>query len=143
MNKTHGMSSSREFQTWARMKGRCYNRRNPDYPDYGGRGIRVCDRWLESFEAFYADMGPRPAGHSIDRKNSNGNYEPDNCHWTTAVPQASNRRSNQTIAFRGETHTVQEWSRRTGLKAASIYWRLHRGWTPERTLTTVDSRRKP
>ena len=90
---THGKSSSPEYRALTQMKARCYKKNNKAYKDYGGRGITICDRWLESFENFYADMGDRLSPqHSIDRINNNGNYEPDNCRWATKQVQNQNHR---------------------------------------------------
>lgn len=81
-----------EHHAWNDMKQRCYNSNNPRYKDYGGRGITVCYRWLNSFENFLADMGPKPLGLSLDRKDNEGNYTLDNCRWATPMEQAANRR---------------------------------------------------
>jgi len=96
-SQTHGLCETPEYGAWCNLIQRCYNQKHSRYADYGGRGIRVCQRWLDSFEAFYADMGHRPTeGHSIDRYPDNdGNYEPGNCRWATASQQNSNQRRRQ------------------------------------------------
>jgi hypothetical protein len=101
----HGMCDSSEYGIWASMKRRCLNKKDEHYPSYGGRGIYICDRWLK-FENFYADMGPRPKGRSIDRINNDGNYEPGNCRWATALEQVMNRRPYQ-ISEKGRAQRVK------------------------------------
>lgn len=130
------ISRTVEYYTWQRILGRCYNQKRPDYHWYGGRGITVCDRWRHSFENFLADLGPRPSPrHSIERRDNEASYSPDNCRWATAAEQANNRRSNTFLVFNGERLTIADWSRRTGIGRSAITWRLGQGWKPERTLT--------
>ena len=98
----HGLAGSPEHRSWTSAIGRCYNKTNPAYPRYGGRGIRMCLRWRESFLAFLGDMGPKPSpSHSIDRINNDGNYEPSNCRWATKSEQARNRKDSY---VRGDEH---------------------------------------
>lgn len=96
-----------EYNIWCQMKARCFNKRHTNYRLYGGRGITVCRRWLD-FDHFYEDMGPRPVGHSLDRINNNGNYEPTNCRWATVHEQANNRRNSMHVEFNGKLMTVPE-----------------------------------
>jgi hypothetical protein len=89
---SHGAISSPEYQSWRAMKSRCLNPKATGYKAYGARGVAICDRWRTDFAAFLADMGPRPDGHSLDRIDNDGNYEPGNCRWATPKQQAANRR---------------------------------------------------
>jgi hypothetical protein len=131
------MFRSPEYTVWMNMKKRCLDSGYRRFPDYGGRGITICGRWLESFQNFIDDMGTRPsAKHSIERKDNDGNYEPTNCVWATRSEQDSNKRTSRLIAFRGETLTVKEWSRHTGLNHETIRNRLVIGWSAEMALTT-------
>lgn len=138
--KRHGMSRSPEHRAWEGMKQRCQNPNHKDYPDYGGRGITVCARWLASFENFFADMGLRPScKHSIDRfPNNDGNYEPGNCRWATWTEQHRNKRSNHVLVFLGESLTISEWSKKLGISAITIQARLRHGWSIEKVLAKND-----
>jgi hypothetical protein len=130
MSETHGMSYSREYKTWMSMWTRCSNPKATGYESYGGRGIRVCKRWM-TFEQFYADMGPRPEGTSLDRINTDGNYSPRNCRWATPADQARNRRNNHLFTAWGESHIIPDWSSITGINSRTLWTRIRRGWPPE------------
>lgn len=96
LKTNHSMSRTPEYKAWISMRYRCFSISSHAWCDYGGRGITVCERWL-NFENFYVDMGPRPSpDHSLDRIDNDGNYEPDNCRWSTSEEQNSNRRPNYT-----------------------------------------------
>jgi hypothetical protein len=126
---THGMRNSVEYRTWTHIKSRCYNPNVPEYDRYGGRGISVCSRWLESFDNFLSDMGPRPsASHSIDRfPDNDGNYEPGNCRWATNKEQNNNTRANRKIAIEGETKNMSQWADAIGVPREVVFKRLKRG----------------
>jgi hypothetical protein len=126
-----------EHAAWKNMLRRCYDKDNAGYLNYGGRGITVCDQWCESFDSFINDMGRRPSSkHSLDRKDNNGSYSPDNCRWATSHEQLLNTRRNYIIEFNGVKLTFTEWLERTGLSHQTLKHRLYRGWSVERALTT-------
>jgi hypothetical protein len=134
---THGLSYTPEYKAWQTMRLRCTVPTNSAYPDYGGRGIKVCDRWLNSVAAFIEDMGPKPSPrHELDRENNDGDYEPGNCRWVTRKINDRNRRSNRFLTFRGETKTIAEWSELLSVPNDTIRWRLKSGWSLENALTT-------
>jgi len=128
------------YQTWVNMIVRCENEHHRKYHLYGGRGIKVCQQWRESFEAFLADMGERPPGKTIDRKNPDGDYDKSNCRWATWLEQQRNRRNNRRLTFSGETLCLVEWAEKTGISEATLYSRLKAGWTAEQSLTLPNSR---
>ena len=120
------------------MLTRCYNPNVAQYKDYGGRGIRVCERWLGSdgFKNFLADMGTRPSRlHSIERRHNSEGYYPENCYWATRAEQAVNKRNNRLITAKGKTQTLAQWSRETGLHFQTILYRLKHGSTSEESLS--------
>jgi len=133
---THGLYGTPEYKTWAGMKRRCLNKNENAYARYGGAGITICERWLNSFESFVADMGPKPSPqHSIDRIDNAKGYEPTNCRWATRLEQARNLRSNRNISFNGETKALSEWAAQTGIDHRLISYRLEAGWPVEKALT--------
>lgn len=118
---------------WWNMKRRCSDPSATSYSLYGGRGIKVCDRWVCSFHDFISDIGRRPSrAHSIERRDNNGNYEPSNCFWATDKEQANNRRSSRMVTYRGETKSVALWSDELGLNYHRVRARILNGWDAER-----------
>ena len=133
----HGLSRTPEYRAWQTMRLRCNNPDNAAYPAYGGRGIKVCDRWADDVSAFVADMGLRPSpDHQIDRKDNDGDYEPGNCRWATRSTNCRNRRTNRLITFRGEQRTLSDWCERLGLPKDTVAKRLNMGWTVDAALVT-------
>jgi hypothetical protein len=137
---THGKAKkydrAPEYQVWAGMKNRCSDPKSDRWMRYGGRGIRVCERWLDSFENFYADMGDRPGpGYQIDRIDNDGNYEPGNCRWVTRLVNANNKESSRMIEFQGKVQSLSSWARQVGLTKGALETRLNAGWSVARALT--------
>lgn len=126
---THGQTGTLAYRIWRCMKNRCTNPNVPHYGRYGGRGIKVCERW-EKFENFFADMGAAPAGMSIDRLDSNGNYEPGNCRWATMTEQNNNRRSNRFIVYAGKRMTLAQVAEQTGLAQSTVRNWVNNGAPP-------------
>lgn len=140
--KTHGFTTrkkggnSREYAIWNSMKQRCLNKNNKQYPEYGGRGIRVCSRWKTSFENFYSDMGKRPfQGASLERLDNSKGYSPDNCKWADRDAQNNNKRNNRPITINGITKNLGQWAKEYGIGHATVIHRLKAGWDTERAIT--------
>ena len=127
---------SKTYRCWIGMIARCYNTKHAAYHNYGARGITVCDRWLTSFENFLADMGEMPQGMSLERKDNNLGYNPDNCCWATHLEQGNNKRTNRLVTYYGETHTISEWARILEIPINRLFQRLYNGWEPEKALST-------
>ena len=137
---THGMTNSPEYRAWCQAKGRCSNPNLRNYHRYGGRGIRVCERW-QSFEAFLEDMGFRPSGrHSLDRIDRDGDYTPENCQWATIRVQANNTCTNHFITYNGRTLTAAQWADETGIQAGTILNRVTVQNLPPAIALTVSPR---
>ena len=129
---------TRLYQSWLNMKRRCFNHNCPKFKNHGGRGITVCNDWVSDFVKFHdwAISHGYEDNLTLDRKNNDGNYEPDNCTWSTSYQQNINRRNTRHITFSGETKSLSEWSRITGIKPSVLSLRLftHR-WSVERSLS--------
>lgn len=135
LHASHRMSRTAIYATWIQIRERCENPKNPSYHRYGGRGIKVCERW-QTFENFRDDMGEKPSkDHSIDRMDNDGNYEPDNCRWATRLEQTWNTRRNRYFELNGENLILSEWARRLGTSTDTIDMRLKAGWPLEKALT--------
>lgn len=137
----HRLSKTLAYRSWRNMHQRIYDPTNKRYNIYGGRGIKICDRWHE-FEAFFKDMGERPEGLSLDRIDTNGNYEPENCRYTDAKVQAVNRRPTRFLTHQGETLCIEDWGTKLGIDGRVIGRRLKRGDSIERALRPVLKRIK-
>lgn len=122
------------YHIWCSMKERCYNKKCVSYPDYGGRGIIVCEEWKNSFPNFLESMGDRPDGKSLDRINNDGNYEPLNCRWATQSEQNKNQRRSHLLTLNGKTQTITEWAKDLNMTAPGLRYRLKR-WPLEESLS--------
>lgn len=137
-NFSHGMTETPEYKTWCKMKSRCYVETDASYPSYGKRGILVCPQWLNSFEVFFADMGPKPKGdYSIERLNVNGDYEPGNCVWATQKEQSRNKRNTVRVTYKGESVSLRDLADKLRVPYLRLHRRIfRRGWDIERAVST-------
>lgn len=131
----HGMTYQREWKSWTGLKSRCYTKTDHHYRYYGGRGIRVCERWRESFLNFFEDMGTCPKGFTIERINNDGNYEPSNCRWASKRDQCRNRRNNVRLTLNGETHILSDWASIRGIPKRTLEYRHHKGLSDAQILS--------
>jgi len=134
IKKTHGMTGTKEYKTWCRMKNRCYNKRDNSYPRYGAVGIIICDNWVNSFEKFYLDIGDAPSeDHSIDRIDSTKGYSSQNCRWATIYEQANNKKS---VTIYGGKN-LREWDDELGFKHGTMRARIRQyGWSWDKAIST-------
>ena len=126
---THRLSHQPTYTAWRSMKARCLNPKTASYPRYGGRGISICQIWLDDFVNFLNDMGVRPKGMQLDRIDNNGNYCKENCRWVTAKENSSNRSTNRFIKYNGEEKTVSEWAEIIGISRQGLRYRLEIGYS--------------
>ncbi len=143
LQTTHGMYGTPENKAWDAIKQRCRNPHCRSYKDYGARGITVCARWIESFENFYVDMGPRPSPkHTLGRKDNDKGYYPENCEWQTTKVQSRLKRNNHLLTFQGQTMCITDWALAINLKPKTLAERLRRGLSTKDALTLPLNRRQ-
>lgn len=130
---THGMRNSGAYQSWKSMRSRCSNQKHNQFSRYGGRGIKICERW-STFAAFFEDMGSPPPGHTLDRIDNDGNYESSNCRWATQKEQQRNRSSNVYLEVDGDSKLLIEWSEILGIPYSRICWRRCHNWPDDEVL---------
>lgn len=134
--RTHGATDSLAWKRWRSMISRCTMQNTKSYPRYGGRGIKICDSWRQSFDAFLADMGNCPGSEwTVERDDYNGNYEPGNCRWATRKEQNRNSSHNRMIEFDGQSRCLSEWAEVVGINYRTLATRLGKGWSIHRALT--------
>lgn len=134
---THGLSRTAIYRVWVQMICRCHEPNTEGFENYGGRGIAVCDEWRQSIEVFVRDMGPRPKGATIERKDNNAGYSAGNCRWATRGEQALNKRTSRPLlVYQGESLSLVEWARRFHLPYHTVYNRVRSGWTLDRVFGT-------
>lgn len=143
LNKKHGYYKKPWNNSYKCMMSRCYREKDPSYKYYGGRGITVCEEWqnIENFEK-WVDENPYFEGATLDRLDSNGNYEPSNCRWATMAEQDNNRRNTIYIELNGESHTISEWSEITGINRSTLNNRYLKGWDVEEIFKQPNSRQE-
>lgn len=138
-NTTHGMTRTRTHTIWVRMRGRCMNPNDNSYGDYGGRGIKVVERWM-SFQHFLDDMGECPKGYSLERDDVNGNYEPTNCRWIPRRDQANNTRRTLWLEYQGRRMNMSQWAREFEMSVPAMYYHVVK---KGRTIAEIDKNHRP
>ena len=139
---THGLSATRLYNIYNKMKNRCYKTDDPKYYRYGARGITVCEEWLASFRSFYdwAIANGYSDELTIDRIDNDGNYCPENCRWATSLEQQNNRSTNRLVSYEGEMVTIAEAARRANIPLNTLWWRTSQGWSNEKLFSKVRKR---
>lgn len=127
-NTKHGKIHDRVYSIWEAMKTRCLNKNAPNYKNYGGRGIKVCDRWLK-FQNFYDDMGDPPDGLTLERKDNNKSYQKSNCEWSSFSVQLNNKRNNVIVVYRNQEMTASQFATKVGIRRNYLYKKLRAGFT--------------
>lgn len=142
-DRWHGMEKTSEYRSWIEMKRRCLDPKRPGYKYYGAKGVTIYPPWIASFKEFFDYMGVKPTTeHSLDRIKSEGNYEPGNVKWSTALEQQNNRRNHTKLTINGITKNISQWRREYAIPDSTFHNRLRRGWTGERLLSKEDHRIK-
>lgn len=132
-SRTHGMCKTETYTSWQAMINRCNDVKHEAYHNYGGRGIKVCERWLTSFANFYEDMGERPSEYTLDRIHVNGDYEPGNCKWSSKKEQSWNKRNNRYVKYAGKTMNLYEWSEILNMNYAALWHKCNKSnWDTEK-----------
>lgn len=142
-NLKHGKCNTSLYSVYSNMKNRCYNQNSKDYKNYGGRGITICDDWLDNFESFYnwSILNGYSENLFIDRIDNNRGYCPENCRWVDRLTNNNNRRDNDLIEYQGEVLSISQWSQRLNINRVTLIRRFKRGWSVEKTFSTpVDTK---
>lgn len=144
MRESHKKTDTRLYSIWSSMKTRCYNPKSESYPDYGGRGIKVCDKWKENFEEFYhwANKNGYREHLTLDRIENDENYCPENCRWATGLQQGRNKRNNIIIKINNSERLLLEWCEIFGIRYDIVYGRIRWGWNPIKALVTPEGDKK-
>jgi len=139
-SKWKNPSKTRTYYSWKAMRRRCSDPKSIGWAHYGGRGIKVCDRWANDYDAFFEDMGPCPDGMTIERIDNDGNYEPSNCRWASRKEQSRNTRSNHLIEYEGRTQSLTDWAEELGISVSGIDYRIRSGMPVDQVLTSTRRR---
>ena len=142
--ENHGHSTHRLYRIYNHMRRRCYESTNPKFKNYGGRGITICDEWLNSFQAFYdwAMANGYDDNLTIDRIDNDGNYSPENCRWAMQIAQQNNKSTNKYVEYQGESMTIADASRASCIPIRTLWWRSNKGWRGDKLFSPVRIGRK-